>query len=486
MKFIWIICLVLLTNSQLFSQIQVVREDFEHNALYLRTPEPVVLDSIDMDLPKPGKVWLKLEGTAKISVGDVITLGTHYYPIWQTNDGNTNVYALDSAHLQSGFGINRTFDLPKGKSTFYAVAQNWTDKKGDGYADVKGKLTVMYEPEDNEGKNFEGSGFYVYPNAIGDTPKVMHEIDVTPLSDSLVCIYYESKHYGVNGDQIVFDINADSTHFGVELNPVMGFTSVRQGRFYTFQKCFTSEDIDSSIFIMGKKLAGNFNTKENGIYSNYMINYHVNSIENFEGRLSSESRDLAAFSFDAQAKGKLLIRTSGYFKSDGASRVELDLTTNPNEEVKGSGLTTQSVNEAYVSEFFSFTYLADVDQGSNSFYLAGRALGGPDSVLLNGNVTFQFIPEAIVSSTLKDLKPKVEASIFPNPGEEMIHISLGESRYTGKVNVSVFDTQGRLFIQTSLDYPYENAIDAAPLVSGLYHVVLETKEALSTCSYIHK
>ncbi len=486
MKFIWIICLLVLTKSQMYSQIQMVSDEFEHYALYLRTPKPVVLDSIEMDLPKPGKVWLKLEGSAKISVGDVITFGTHYYPIWQTNDGNTNVYALDSAHLESGFGINRTFDLPKGKSTFYAVAQNWTDKKGDGYADIKGKLTVMYEPEDNNGNNFVGNGFYVYPNSIGEAPEVIREIDVMPVVDSLVCLFYEGIHYGVNGDQVVLEMNADSVDFGIEIGPVMGFTSLRQGRFHTSQKCFETEELDSSIYIMAKKLAGNFATTENAIYSNYMVNYHVNSIEAFESKLSGESHDVAAFSYDAPQKGKLLIRTTGHFKSDGLSRVEMDLTTKPNEEVKGSGLTTQSVNEAYLNEFFSFTHLVDVAQGSNPFYLAGRALGGPDTLSLSGNVTFQFIPEAVVSSTQGHLLARLEASVFPNPGEQMIHINLGETPFAGKVNVNIFDTKGRLFIKTALDYPAENAINVTPLASGLYYVVLETAEALSTCSYIHK
>ncbi len=486
MKFSWIICLLVLTKSQMYSQIQVVSDEFEHYALYLRTPKPVVLDSIEMDLPKPGKVWLKLEGSAKISVGDVITFGTHYYPIWQTNDGNTNVYALDSAHLESGFGINRTFDLPKGKSTFYAVAQNWTDKKGDGYADIKGKLTVMYEPVENEEKNFWGKGYHVYPSNIGEMPKIVHKIDGIHANDSLVCLFYEGLHYGVNGDQIAFEMNTDSIFLGNDMNPVVGITSVHQGRYFTSQKCFKSEETDTSIYIMAKKLAGNFATNENGIYAKYIVNYHVNSIEAFESKLSGESHDVAAFSYDAPQKGKLLIRTTGHFKSDGLSRVEMDLTTKPNEEVKGSGLTTQSVNEAYLNEFFSFTHLVDVAQGSNPFYLAGRALGGPDTLSLSGNVTFQFIPEAVVSSTQGHLLARLEASVFPNPGEQMIHINLGETPFAGKVNVNIFDTKGRLFIKTALDYPAENAIDVTPLASGLYYVVLETAEALSSCSYIHK
>ena len=40
------------------------------------------------------------------------------YQGWVSNDGNTNVFAVDSAHVTSAFGHSRTYYVEKGKANF--------------------------------------------------------------------------------------------------------------------------------------------------------------------------------------------------------------------------------------------------------------------------------------------------------------------------------------------------------------------------------
>ena len=70
------------------------------------------------------------------------------------------------------------------------------------------------------------------------------------------------------------------------------------------------------------------------------------------------------------------------------------------------------------------------------------------------------------------------AHLFPNPGKDLLYVSLEDQNINGVVNVLVFDTKGQRIASKMLNYPYENSLDVSGMASGLYHVVIETAHAV--------
>lgn len=485
MRIIYTICFICFYTLLTMAQSRVFSSAFNKQHVYLRTPQAVILDSLEIDFPNDGKLWLKVDGTASISFGDVITLAVSNNQGWETNDGNTNVFAVDSAHLTSAFGHSRTYSVEKGKSKFYAVAQNWTDRYGTGYADVWGSLVAMYEPAEDENADFEGQGFYAYPFGIESTPKIVTTINVNPENAEKICVYYEGLHYGVNNDEIEFAITADGVFPQHQYNGVLGITSGYDGRYLATQNCFLPDMIDSAVFLMAKKHAGNFTENQNGIYSNFTVNYMVSAFQTFNKKLAHTAGDMADFEFVAPQKGKLLIKTTGHITSDGVSSAVIDLHSVKEQTPGENALKVQSFSAAYKSEYFSLCRLTEVTPGANHFYLSAFTEGGSDSLNIAGEITLQFIPNAVVSGTSANKSLNLSAHVFPNPGKELLFISLEDQFINGVVNVMVFDAKGQRVASKLLDFPNENSLDVSGLISGLYHVVIQTAHAVFSNTYMH-
>lgn len=467
------------------AQTRVFSSSFKKQHVYLRTPQAFILDSLEIDFPSDGKLWLKVDGTASISFGDVITLAVSNYQGWVSNDGNTNVFAVDSAHVTSAFGHSRTYYVEKGKSKFYALAHNWTDHYGTGYADVWGSLVAMYSPTEQENSNFEGQGFYVYPFNIEAKPKIVREIKVNPENGDKFCVFYEGIHYGATDDEIEFAITNDSVFLQNQHNGLLGITSGYGGRYLATQNCFLPEFIDSSVFLIAKKHAGNFSTDQNGIYSNFLVNYKVDAFQGFDKQVTPTNREIDNFEFVAPQKGKLLIKTTGHITSDGISSMVVDLHSVKGESPGENALIVQSFSAAYKNEYFSICKLVDVSPGANHLYLSAYLQSGSDSIRVAGETTLQFIPEAVVSGTSNNGRMNLLAHLFPNPGKDLLYVSLEDQNINGVVNVLVFDTKGQRIASKMLNYPYENSLDVSGMASGLYHVVIETAHAVFSRTYIH-
>ena len=91
--------------------------------------------------------------------GDVITLAVSNYQGWVSNDGNTNVFAVDSAHVTSAFGHSRTYYVEKGKANFMRLAHNWTGPLWHRLCRCLGLFGSHVFATEQENSNFEGQGF---------------------------------------------------------------------------------------------------------------------------------------------------------------------------------------------------------------------------------------------------------------------------------------------------------------------------------------
>ena len=77
-----------------------------------------VLDQVSIDAPTSGKVEVHFDGTCISDHGDLIVFGASNYTDWETNDGNTNTFALDSSHNRMSFSHTRVYPVNAGTSTY--------------------------------------------------------------------------------------------------------------------------------------------------------------------------------------------------------------------------------------------------------------------------------------------------------------------------------------------------------------------------------
>ena len=108
--------------------------------IYVRG-NPVVVEELTVNIPFEGKVLVHFNGSCHPDNGDNITLAASDHPDWVTNDGNVNVF-----NEMGNFSHSRVYDVTPGNHTFYAIAENYTLQGGDGYTSIYASLTVEYFP----------------------------------------------------------------------------------------------------------------------------------------------------------------------------------------------------------------------------------------------------------------------------------------------------------------------------------------------------
>ncbi|HMS98965.1 MAG TPA: T9SS type A sorting domain-containing protein [Saprospiraceae bacterium] len=453
--------------------------------VYLRTPKPFLLDSIEMDLPSEGTLWSKFDGYTRVSKGDVITLATHLSPQWQTNDGNVSTYALDSTHFQKTFSHSRTWKVEAGKQKIFAMAHNWTDRLGTGYADVTGSMTVVFIP-DEEGVNSQnGLGFYIYPFDFKTPERVIKSFEVPPGDDKYFCVSYDGSHFGLAGDRIDYQFSTDTLWSSDLPHKELGFTSIYNSRNISMQTCFERDANSTHLYLLGNKTAGNLNTKENAVYSNLVFHDSAYDISRFESFVNLNDTVVGSFDYKADVKGKLLIRTTGSASAANEGSLIMGLTQGANAQLLDTAIVMQSYSVAYEKEYFSFSRLVDVVPGMVPFHVIAKRSGSSSDLLVSGEIFYQFFPDAIVSSVEEAIGVQA-VSIYPNPGNQVLNIAAESGHVFSKMSVFIFDTHGKMWMEDHGVETGEMQLNVSKLPAALYHVVVQGDGKYSTHNYIHE
>lgn len=103
-----------------------------------------VVGQVTINPPSAGKVVVSFDGQCYSDVGDRIVLAASNTTSWTPNDGNVTVEAANSDVNINSFSHSRVYDVSAGSKTFYAIAHNYVETDGSGYASVYGSLTVKY------------------------------------------------------------------------------------------------------------------------------------------------------------------------------------------------------------------------------------------------------------------------------------------------------------------------------------------------------
>ncbi|HXJ55282.1 MAG TPA: hypothetical protein VNU68_01340 [Verrucomicrobiae bacterium] len=105
---------------------------------------PVSLATITLQTPTAGDVVVHFDGSCISDVGDRIVLAASDTPDWGVNDGNVSVTAPSPAVRMQCFSHSRVYHVSAGAHNFYAVAQNYVQESGSGFASIYGTLTAEF------------------------------------------------------------------------------------------------------------------------------------------------------------------------------------------------------------------------------------------------------------------------------------------------------------------------------------------------------
>lgn len=471
------------TILSVYAQKMAVSKKIKADHVFLRTETPFLLDSIELDLPAEGTLWSKFEGFAEVSYGDVITLATHLAPFWQTDSGNVGTYAQDSTHLQKSFSHSRTWQVEPGKQKVYAMAHNWTDRLGTGYANIAGQLTVVYIPNEGNSNSQGGLANDIYPFKFLIPQRVVQKFDIPQGNEKFICVSYDGFHFGLAGDRIEYQFSTDTIWDAADMHKDLEFTSIYRGRNVSMQACFERPENSTQLYLLGNKTAGNLNTGENAMYSNLVFNDSANDLAHFYKKVGQGDTLIHAFEYASTQKGRLLIRGTASASTPNVGGLILGLGSE-GTAMSDTTMVMQSYASNYQQEYFSFTRLVDVVPGINPLNLIANRTGSADSLTLQGEIFYQFIPEAIVSS-VKESEGLMQVQLYPNPGSQVLYVDATYTNPDLPMSVFVFDTQGKLILEHANNNSREIHLDVSTLPAGMYHVLVSVNGKLRTFNYIH-
>ncbi|MCP3928148.1 MAG: T9SS type A sorting domain-containing protein [Bacteroidetes bacterium] len=66
-------------------------------------------------------------------------------------------------------------------------------------------------------------------------------------------------------------------------------------------------------------------------------------------------------------------------------------------------------------------------------------------------------------------------TLFPNPADDVLSFQLSEILESTEVFIQIQDVNGRILMETKINYPSETGIDISGLQSGLYFIQVDEK-----------
>jgi hypothetical protein len=469
------------------AQSTVYQVPISHHNIQVRLPDPFLLDSITIQVPDSGKVFVRFDGICTTTPGDNILLAASNYRDWNTNDGNIGVFSFDSTNRNRPFNHTRIYTVDGGTSqTFYAMVHNWTDQEGDGIVSVEGQLTVIYVPNDADDYVLAGKGFYDGLDVWDNVPTVIDTVIIhVPTAGQLI----------INSDGTFYTSFEDTAMLAVNLSP----TWPAQGQVETFfmpneynnvwyshRRVFPVAAGTHTIYTMVRKTTGQDFTSWNGLYTTltalFIPDNAPSTIEEILSGTQVDQNDaplLEQIQLDAPRDGKVYVSFTGRLDSHGDDEIELTL-----EHVNGDMLVIDAKKvRAVLSEDGStsvtLSAVVDVPAGNQTFQLKARYTDesvGTGEGEIRGYLTADFFAPEEITATRPVIADQT-VSLYPNPTTGTINATLPENAADGTFNIQIISASGQV-LKHGVFNPAQQQIDLGELPNGLYLVTLQHGESI--------
>lgn len=107
---------------------------------------PVPFNVLTFNAPEAGKVLVRFDGKCVSSFGDLMYFAASNNIAWTNYEGSTSNEVIDNDLNRFSFSHARVYDVQPGNHSFYAVAENFFETYGNGFASIYGSLTAIFYP----------------------------------------------------------------------------------------------------------------------------------------------------------------------------------------------------------------------------------------------------------------------------------------------------------------------------------------------------
>lgn len=108
---------------------------------------PVAFNALTIDAPVSGKVLVRFDGKCVSGYGDLMFFAASNTLSWTNFDGSTSNEVIDNDLNRFSFSHVRAYNVAPGSHTYYAIAENYFETYGNGFASIYGSLTVEFYPD---------------------------------------------------------------------------------------------------------------------------------------------------------------------------------------------------------------------------------------------------------------------------------------------------------------------------------------------------
>jgi ribosomal protein L31 len=379
--------------------------DVNHNVSSLQT-----IESQGLNFSEPGKVFVKFNGMCVSDPGDLIVIAASDFAGWTVNDGNTGTEAIDSDKNTRVFSHSRVYDVDAGFHAFYAVAQNFVETAGDGFASFYGSFTIIYYPESSTSQ--------VYHEGVSQTnvdvegaPVTMGQVSFNNTVDGTAHVTYDGLCASAVGDRVVMaasniqDWSSNSGNVNVEaVSSDYNYNNFSHSRVY-------DDTAGSETYYA---VCENFvETAGSGIASNYAsLTVHFLAPEPIFSAPQPvcESAIIEQVNVDMSANvtlgtvvltitepGKVIVDFDGNCVSSAGDRILLAASDTPNWSVNDGHTAVEAFDSDVNRHSFSHTRGYDLLPGTHTFYAVARNFietDGSGVASVYGQLTAKFYPES--------------------------------------------------------------------------------------------
>lgn len=155
-----------------------------------------------------GHALALFEGWAVSSPGDLIVLAVNRVPDWEPNEGTVSVAAPNEAVDRMAFAHARAWPTWGDELRIHAVAENWVQTDGTGWAEVYGDLITVDYPTTPGGVGFAATPFSG-SFELDDGPVSMAQVEFEASERGRAVVRYVGSVATDPGDRAVIAVNPE-------------------------------------------------------------------------------------------------------------------------------------------------------------------------------------------------------------------------------------------------------------------------------------
>ncbi|MBK8622281.1 MAG: T9SS type A sorting domain-containing protein [Saprospiraceae bacterium] len=448
--------------------------DFEVRAVYVRTDTSCQMLKKTIQIPSSGYVIARIEGLCEVSKNDVITMGVSNYNQWSANFGNVGCVSFDSIYTQHHFQHTMVYKVDKNDHTFYALAQNWTDRNGTGFFSAKGQMFLEFIPDEKEEPMVFFRRINLYPIVLNDTVKTLQTLQVSLQKPGKVLLSADGRLYSNPNNEIEISILSSD------------FSTLRKADSYhvhhkklNILSMYTTLDLpagDHTFILAATKTKGNQTTSNNAYYGTFYATIFPEDNQDvftksvsFEGVANQYDDEnlFSELSMDIPSKGTVYVLTTGQVDIRLNDQFDIRVKADNNNFTEEFSASCQTTHIAEEIAYFNRKQIFEVEAGKFDVALYGQMTGNTGNSLpsdIKGDVVITFVADPVISSVKEaSEQTALRNVVYPNPVTNQLYIRNPDGLNVDELIVK--DTRGRVLF--NLNQTAEG-LDVSSLPAGMY------------------